>query len=130
MGPLGVGKDSGVLFIGGAESFLVAYSLGLCDRKLGPAVLAVDGVCWVAGFAAGTESFQGLWSWDGEGLVRAGVQVELISALALVPCDVVGFKFPFPLGRCLYCAAAPWTVRSHWNVLSRSCGLVLLLLNI
>src|SRR6266700_7387476 len=84
-GPLGVGKDSGVLFIGGAESFLVAYSLGLCDRKLGPAVLAVDGVCWVAGFAAGTESFQGLWSWDGEGLVRAGVEVELVSTLALVP---------------------------------------------
>jgi len=87
--------------------------LGLCDRKLVPAVLAVDGVCWVAGFAAGAESFQGLWSWDGEGLVRAGVQVELVSALALVPCYMVGFEFPFPLGRCLYCAAAPWTVQSH-----------------
>ena len=87
--------------------------LGLCDRKLGPAVFAVDGVCWVAGLAAGTESFQGLWSWDGECLVRAGVQVELVSALALVPGDVVGFEFPFPLGRCLYCAAAPWTVQSH-----------------
>ena len=87
--------------------------LGLCDRKLGPAVFAVDRVCWVSGLAAGTESFQGLWSWYGEGLVRAGVQVELVSALALVPGDVVGFEFPFPLGRCLYCAAAPWTVQSH-----------------
>jgi len=112
-GPLGVGKDSGVLFIGGAESFWLLSGLGLCDRKLGPAVFAVDGVCWVAGFAAGAESFQGLWSWYGEGLVRAGVQVELVSALALVAGDVVGFEFPFPLGRCLYCAAAPWTVQSH-----------------
>ncbi len=113
MGPLGVGKDSGVLFIGGLELFWLVTGLGLCDRKLGPAVLAVDGVCWVAGFAAGTESFQGLWSWDGEGLVRAGVEVELVSTLALVPCYMVGFEFPFPLGRCLYCAAAPWTVQSH-----------------
>ena len=77
------------------------------------AVLAVDRVCWVSGLAAGTESLRCLWPWDCEGLVRAGVQVELVSALALVPCYMVGFEFPFPLGRCLYCAAAPWTVQSH-----------------
>jgi len=96
--PWGSEKIQGVLFIGGAESFLLLYGLGLCGRKLGPAVFAVDGVCWVAGFAAGAESFQGLWSWYGEGLVRAGVQVELVSALALVSCYVVGFEFPFPFG--------------------------------
>ena len=77
-------------------------------------------MCRVAGLAVWTESFQSLWSWYGEGLVRTGVQVELVSALALVPCDVVGFEFPFSLGRCLYGAAAPWTVQSQLKTATRS----------
>ena len=70
-------------------------------------------MCRVAGFAAGTVSFQGLGSWDCEGLVCAGVQVELVAAVACIACDVVGLKVPFSLGRCLDGAAAPWTVRDH-----------------
>ena len=77
------------------------------------AVLTVDRVGWVADFAARAESFQGLWSGYGEGFLWAGVEVELVSAFALVACDVVGLEFPFSLGRCLDGASAPWTVQSH-----------------
>ena len=87
--------------------------LGLDGWDFCSAVLAVDRVGWVAGFAAGAESFQGLWSGYGEGFVWAGVKVELVSAFALVACNVVGLEFPFSLGWCLYCASAPWTVQSH-----------------
>ena len=67
----------------------------------------------VVDLAARAKSFECLWSWDSECLVRAGVQVELVPALALVTGDVVGLEFPLPLRQCQNGAAAPWTIQSQ-----------------
>src|SRR5260370_13140866 len=81
--------------------------------EFGSAILAVNGFTWIIGRARPAMVTLSHGSRNGEGLVRARVKVELVSALTSEPRNLILLESPLSLRTTRYLNTTFWTAYAH-----------------